>query len=57
MGKTGLSSRKPVFLINPYLCNHGSKAVEALRKVNLSNHSEGKISGYSAGMKIRLGID
>lgn len=32
------------------------EAVEALRKVDLLSYAERKISGYSAGMKIRLGL-
>ncbi len=33
-----------------------SEAVETLREVNLLDHAERKISGYSAGMKVRLGL-
>ncbi|MEM2939991.1 MAG: ABC transporter ATP-binding protein [Thermoproteota archaeon] len=32
------------------------EAVETLRKVNMLNHADRKVSGYSAGMKIRLGL-
>lgn len=33
-----------------------SEAVEALRKVGLLEHADRDISGYSAGMKVRLGL-
>jgi ABC-2 type transport system ATP-binding protein len=33
-----------------------NEAVEALRKVNLLNNADRKVSGYSAGMKVRLGL-
>lgn len=67
MRKTGFLLERPVFPMNitgaRYILHvvrvkglKEKEAVEVLRKVNLSNHSERKISGYSAGMKVRLGL-
>jgi len=67
MRRMGFLLEKPVFPMNITAMRYilhvarakglpDDEAVEALRKANLLNHAERKISGYSAGMKVRLGL-
>ncbi len=67
MRKMGVLLERPVFpqsISGMRYMLHATKvigipekeAVEALCKVDLLNYAERKISGYSAGMKIRLGL-
>jgi ABC-2 type transport system ATP-binding protein len=67
MKKTGFLLERPVFPMNITAMRYilhvarvkglpDGEAVETLREVNLLDHAERKISGYSAGMKVRLGL-
>ncbi|MBO3799630.1 MAG: ABC transporter ATP-binding protein [Candidatus Brockarchaeota archaeon] len=67
MRKVGVLLERPVFPTNVsgmrYMLHvirvmglPEKEAVEALRKVGLLNHADRKVSGYSSGMKIRLGL-